>query len=78
MFTKWQASRGQVRRTKFAQTPSDTKVRPAMGLFKPDFYRMFAIGFAAGALFVASTTDMSVGDRIANGVVPVAEAQSAR
>jgi hypothetical protein len=49
-----------------------------MGLFKPDFYRMFAIGFAAGAIFVASTMDLSVGDRIASGVVPVAEAQAAR
>jgi len=49
-----------------------------MGLFKPDFYRMFVIGFAVGAVFVASTTDMSVGEKIANGVVPVAEAQSAR
>ena len=49
-----------------------------MGLFKPDFYRMFAIGFAVGAIFVASTMDLSVGDRIASGVVPAAEAQAAR
>jgi hypothetical protein len=59
-------------------TANKAKVRPAMGFFKPDFYRFFVIGFAAGAIFVASTTDMSVGDRIANGVVPVAEAQVAR
>jgi hypothetical protein len=49
-----------------------------MRLFKPDFTRFFAIGFAVGALFVASTSDTSVGERIANGVVPVAEAQAAR
>lgn len=53
------------------------KSLPAMGFFKPDFYRMFAIGFAVGALFVASTTDLSVGEKIANGVVQVAEAQAA-
>ena len=49
-----------------------------MGLFKPDLYRYLAIGFAVGALFVASSTDISVGERIAHGVVPVAEAQAAR
>ncbi len=49
-----------------------------MGMFKPDFARFFLIGFAMGALFVVSSTDNSVGERIANGVVPVAEAQSAR
>ena len=26
-----------------------------MGLFKPDFYRFFAIGFGAGALLVLAT-----------------------
>lgn len=49
-----------------------------MGLFKSDFYRMFAFGFVAGALFVFSTMDTGVGERIANGVVPVAEAQAAQ
>ena len=49
-----------------------------MGLFKPDFTRFFLVGFALGALFVASTSDISLGGRIANGVVPVAEAQTAR
>jgi hypothetical protein len=74
MFTKWQALTGQSRiiETHRPESPS------AMGLFKPDFYRMFAIGFAVGALFVASTTDLSVGEKIANGVIPVAEAQAAR
>jgi hypothetical protein len=49
-----------------------------MGMLKPDFCRFFLVGFAAGALFVVTTTDISVGDEIANGVVPVAEAQAAR
>lgn len=49
-----------------------------MGSTKPGFYRFFAIGFAVGALFVASTMDTSVGERIAHGVVPIAEAQAAR
>ncbi len=54
------------------------KVYPAMGLFKSDLYRMFAIGFAVGTLFVFSTIETGVGERIANGVVPVVEAQSAQ
>jgi hypothetical protein len=49
-----------------------------MGLFKPDFYRFFLIGFAGGALFVVSTMDTDLGERIARGVVPVAEAQAAK
>lgn len=48
-----------------------------MGLFKPEFYRLFLLGFVGGALFVVSTMDTDVGERIANGVVPVAEAQVA-
>ncbi len=49
-----------------------------MGLFKADFYRFFAIGFAAGAVLVFSTLDGTVSNQIANGVVPVAEAAPAR
>ena len=74
MFTKWQVLSGQSR---FIATHRPERP-PAMGLFKPDFYRMFAIGFAVGALFVASTTDFSFGEKISSGVVPVAEAQAAR
>mgnify|MGYP003598225667 CR=1 FL=1 len=48
-----------------------------MGLMKPDFYRFFLIGFGLGALFVVSTMDTDLGERIARGVVPVAEAQAA-
>lgn len=49
-----------------------------MGLFKADFYRFFAIGFAAGALIVAATMENPVTSGIAHGVVPVAEAAPAQ
>lgn len=49
-----------------------------MGLFKPDFFRFFAIGFAVGAALVFTTLDSNVGSDLANGVVPVAEAAPAR
>jgi len=46
-----------------------------MGLFKAEFYRFFTIGFTVGALLVVATMENDVGSQIANGVVPVAEAQ---
>lgn len=50
-----------------------------MGLFKPDFYRFFAIGFGAGALLVAVTTGISLGGGNApQGVVSQAVAASAQ
>jgi hypothetical protein len=49
-----------------------------MGLFKPDFFRFFAIGFTLGAALVFGTMDGQVGSDLANGVVPAAEAASAR
>lgn len=78
MFTKWQASHGQFRCKQPVKHDQSAKVRPVMGLFKPDLYRYLAIGFAVGALFVVSSKDSSVGERIAHGVVPVAEAQAAK
>jgi hypothetical protein len=45
-----------------------------MGLFKPDFYRFFVVGFAAGALFVVATMDGSAGKQVRQGVMPVADA----
>lgn len=48
-----------------------------MGLFKADFYRFFTIGFIAGALLVVATMENPVGSKIANGIVPAAEAQPA-
>lgn len=78
MFTKWQALRVQVDFTQSIDHHSSAKVRRAMGLLKPDFTRFFAIGFAAGALIIVATMDIPVGEKIANGVIPVAEAQAAR
>ena len=49
-----------------------------MGLFKSDFYRFFTIGFAVGALLVVATMENDVGSRIADGIVPAAEAQTAQ
>ena len=48
-----------------------------MGLFKPDFYRSFAIGFALGAVVVFTTLGGGTGGNIANGVVPAAVAATA-
>ncbi|MGE3691690.1 MAG: hypothetical protein AB7F98_09945 [Novosphingobium sp.] len=47
-------------------------------MFKADFYRSFAIGFALGAVVVISTLGINVGEHIAGGVAPAAEAASAR
>jgi hypothetical protein len=48
-----------------------------MGLFKPDLYRSFAIGFALGAVVVFGVMGGKIGS-IANGVAPAAQAASAR
>lgn len=45
-----------------------------MGLFKADFVRFFVLGFAGGAALVFTAMDNPVGNEIARGVVPVAEA----
>ena len=49
-----------------------------MGLFKPDFYRSLAIGFAVGAVIVLASIGVDFGHDIANGVAPAAEAAAAR
>jgi hypothetical protein len=48
-----------------------------MGLFKPDLYRSFAIGFALGAVIVFSALGIDAGGNIANGVAPPAVAAAA-
>jgi hypothetical protein len=48
-----------------------------MGLFKPDFYRFFVIGFAAGAVLVVATMDGTAGSQLRAGIMPVADAASA-
>jgi hypothetical protein len=45
-----------------------------MGIFKPDFYRFFLVGFAAGAVFVVATMDSTAGSQLRQGVMPVADA----
>lgn len=49
-----------------------------MGLFKPDFYRFFLAGFAAGAILVVANVEGGAGAMIADNVVPPAEAASTR
>ena len=48
----------------------------AMGLFKPDFYRSFAIGFALGAVVVFATVG-STGSMFTGSVVTPAIAATA-
>jgi len=48
-----------------------------MGLFKPDFYRFFVFGFAAGAALVVATMDGATRAELADGIVPAAQAASA-
>lgn len=45
-----------------------------MGLFKPDLYRSFAVGFAIGALALFATLDSSARDQLTGRVIPVAQA----
>ncbi len=45
-----------------------------MGLFKPDFYRSFAIGFALGAVLVFTQMGSGASGGIADSVVPAAVA----
>ncbi len=47
-----------------------------MGLFKPDFYRFFVVGFAVGAMLVMATMDGSTGHKLRDGIMPVADAAS--
>ncbi|MBW8753436.1 MAG: hypothetical protein JF595_04690 [Sphingomonadales bacterium] len=56
----------------------ETKSDTAMGLFKADFYRFFAIGFGAGALLVAATIGIGGSGDLPGGVVPSAVAAPAR
>jgi len=50
-----------------------------MGMFKPDFYRFFTIGFAVGAALVFTVRAGSdVGNEIAQNMVPPAQAAPAR
>jgi hypothetical protein len=48
-----------------------------VGLLKPDFYRFFIIGFAAGALLVVGTVGIGGAGDVAHSVVPSAIAAPA-
>lgn len=45
-----------------------------MGLFTPDLYRSFAIGFVAGAALLAGAMSFKSDDSIADRVIPAASA----
>jgi hypothetical protein len=49
-----------------------------MGLFKADFYRFFAIGFAGGALLVFGALGLDSGSTLGDNIVPPAHAEAAR
>ncbi|GGZ89740.1 hypothetical protein [Novosphingobium arvoryzae] len=48
-----------------------------MGLFKPDLYRSFAIGFVLGALGLLGAVGLQGGTSLAHQVIPSAEAAPA-
>lgn len=48
-----------------------------MGLFKADFYRFFALGFAGGALLVFGAMSLDHTSSLADNIVPPAEAAPA-
>lgn len=48
-----------------------------MGIFKPDLYRSFAIGFALGAAGLLGLNSLNGGLNLANQMIPVAEAAPA-
>ena len=45
-----------------------------MGLFKPDLYRSFAIGFVAGAAILGAVMSVKNESSIGDGVIPAASA----
>lgn len=49
-----------------------------MGLFKADFYRFFALGFAGGALLVLGAMGLGNQSPLADDIVPAAQAAPAR
>lgn len=49
-----------------------------MGLFKADFYRFFALGFAGGALLVFGSVSLHHDGSLADNIVPPAEAAVTR
>lgn len=54
------------------------KATHAMGLFKSEITRFFALGFGAGALLVLATLGIGGSSDVATGVVPKAVAAEAQ
>ena len=48
-----------------------------MGLFKADFYRFFALGFAGGALLVFGAVGLEHRHSLSDSIVPPAQAAPA-
>lgn len=49
-----------------------------MGLFKTDFYRFFALGFAGGAVLVLGAMGIGGHPPLADDLAPAAQAAEAR
>ena len=49
-----------------------------MKLFKADFYRFFALGFAGGALLVLGSIGLGDNPTLSDNIVPPAQAQTSR
>lgn len=49
-----------------------------MGLFKADFFRFFALGFAGGALLVFGAMGLGGDSELGNKIVPPAQAHTGR
>lgn len=49
-----------------------------MGLFKTDFYRFFALGFAGGALLVGGFMGLGSHRTLADNLLPPAQAETPR
>ncbi|WP_202408351.1 hypothetical protein [Novosphingobium silvae] len=48
-----------------------------MGIFKPDFYRFFALGFAGGSLLVLGAMGIGQISPLANDIAPSVQAAEA-
>jgi hypothetical protein len=71
MAEMWQCShRGKRRAGTAGATRNGNQANTIMGLFKADFYRFFALGFAGGALIVMGTLGLDLTPVIEGLVTP--------
>nr|KIS30473.1 hypothetical protein TQ38_22220 [Novosphingobium sp. P6W] len=59
-------------------SPAILKADHVMGLFKADFYRFFAFGFAGGALLVLGVMGIGSHSSFADDFAPAAQAAETR